>query len=156
MNYIQTEIDLIRDEGVKLRVYKCTAGHPTIGVGHKLSEREILTGLSEISLEQAGNLLRQDIGAALNACFRIFGRERFDALSEPRQRALVNMAFQLGLKGLQGFGKMVKAITAGDWRRAHAEALDSKWARQDSPARARRVAFTLLAEVDEKTIRGTA
>jgi lysozyme len=156
MNYIQVEEDLIRDEGVKLRVYRCTAGHKTIGVGHKLSEREILTGLSEISLEQAGDLLHQDIGTALNACYRIFGRERFDSFSEPRQRALVNMAFQLGHDGLKGFREMIRAVTAGDWARAHTEALNSKWARLDSPARARRVAFALRSGVDEQTARGTA
>lgn len=140
MNYIQVEEDLIRDEGVKLRVYRCTAGHKTIGVGHKLSEREILTGLSEISLEQAGDLLHQDIGTALNACYRIFGRERFDSFSEPRQRALVNMAFQLGETRFRGFRLMIAAVKAGDWAEARRQALDSKWARSDSPARARRVA----------------
>lgn len=156
MNYIQAEIDMIRDEGVKLRVYRCTSGHKTIGVGHKLSERELAQGLSEVSLEQAGDLLHQDIGTALNACYRIFGRERFDSFCESRQRALVNMAFQMGHNGLLEFKDMIRAITAGDWVRAHAEALDSKWARKDSPARARRVAFALRSGVDEQTARGTA
>lgn len=156
MNYIQVEEDLIRDEGVKLRVYKCTAGHKTIGVGHKLSERELAQGLSEISLEQAGDLLHQDIGTALSGCYGIYGRWAFDGFSEPRQRALVNMCFQLGAAGLADFKRMNAAIMRGDWATAHKEALDSKWARQDSPARARRVAFTLLAEVDEKTTRRTA
>lgn len=144
MNYTQTELDLIRDEGIRLRVYRCTAGHPTIGVGHKLTEREILTGLSEISLEQAGHLLHIDIGIALNGCAAIFGRDRFDAFTEPRQRALVNMCFQLGTQGLAGFRRMVAAIMRGDWLTAHREALDSKWATQDSPGRAHRVAEMFL------------
>lgn len=156
MNYTQVEEDLIRDEGVKLRVYRCTAGHKTIGVGHKLSERELAQGLSEISLEQAGDLLRQDIGTALNACYRIFGRERFDSFSEPRQRALVNMCFQLGAAGLADFKRMNAAIMRGDWATAHKEALNSKWAKSDSPARAKRVALPLLADVDEKDVRRTA
>ena len=143
MNYTQTELDLIRDEGVRLRVYRCTAGHLTIGVGHKLTERDVLQGLSEISLEQAGYLLHMDIGIAMNGCASIFGRDRFDGFTEARQRALVNMCFQMGTQGLTKFRKMVDAIMRDDWATAQAEALDSKWARSDSPARAQRVAYML-------------
>ena len=143
MNYTQTELDLIRDEGVKLRVYRCTAGHLTIGVGHKLTEREVLQGLSEISLEQAGNLLHMDIGIAMNGCASIFGRDRFDSFTEARQRALVNMCFQMGTQGLAKFRRMIDAIMRDDWATAQSEALDSKWARSDSPARAQRVAHML-------------
>lgn len=143
MNYTQTELDLIRDEGVRLRVYRCTAGHLTIGVGHKLTEREVLQGLSEISLEQAGYLLHMDIGIAMNGCASIFGRDRFDAMLEARQRALVNMCFQMGTQGLANFRRMIDAIMRNDWAMAQAEALDSKWARSDSPARAQRVAHMI-------------
>ena len=143
MNYTQTELDLIRDEGLRLRAYKCTAGHLTIGVGHKLTERELLQGLSEISLEQAGYLLHMDIGIAMNGCASIFGRDRFDSFTEARQRALVNMCFQLGAQGLAKFRKMVDAIMRDDWATAQAEALESKWAQSDSPARAQRVAHML-------------
>lgn len=143
MNYTQTELDLIRDEGVRLRVYRCTSGKLTIGVGHKLTERELLLGISEISLEQAGYLLHQDIGIAMNGCALIFGRDRFDSMLEARQRALVNMCFQLGTMGLSKFQKMIAGVMVGDWATARVEALNSKWAREDSPARARRVAYML-------------
>ena len=140
MNYTQMELDLIRDEGIRLRVYRCTAGHLTIGVGHKLTEREVLQGLSETSLEQAGYLLHMDIGIAMNGCASIFGRDRFDSFTEARQRALVNMCFQMGAQGLANFKRMIAAIMSNDWDEAADEALDSKWARSDSPERARRVA----------------
>ena len=144
MNYVDMELDLIRDEGIRLRVYRCSNGHPTIGVGHKLTEREILTGLSEISLEQAGHLLHIDIGIAMNGCAAIFGRDRFDSFTEARQRALVNMCFQLGTHGLANFKRMVDAIMRNEWGTAFTEALDSKWARHDSPGRAHRVAGMFL------------
>ena len=63
--------------------------------------------------------------------------------SSQRQRALVNMCFQMGTQGLAKFRKMVAAIMRDDWATAQAEALDSKWARSDSPARAQRVAHML-------------
>lgn len=156
MNYLQTELDLIRDEGVRLRAYRCTAGRLTIGVGHKLTPREIQSDMTTVSLEQAGYLLHQDIGLALAGCYGIFGRWLFDGLSEPRQRALVNMCFQMGTKGLSEFKRMIAAIMRGDWAAAYIEALDSKWARSDSPARARRVALALRADADERTMRRTA
>ena len=144
MNYTQMELDLIRDEGIRLQVYRCTAGHLTIGVGHKLTEREVLQGLSETSLEQAGYLLHMDIGIAMNGCASIFGRDRFDSFTEARQRALVNMCFQMGAQGLANFKRMIAAIMSNDWDEAADEALDSKWARSDSPARAQRVAKMFL------------
>ena len=54
------------------------------------------------------------------------------------------MCFQMGAAGLQGFERMIDAIFKDDWVQAHNEALDSKWARSDSPARAQRVAKMLL------------
>jgi lysozyme len=62
----------------------------------------------------------------------------------------------MGADGLAGFERMVKAILRGDWGAAYIEALDSKWARSDSPARAKRVALTLKADVDEQTMRRSA
>lgn len=144
MNYTQIETELIHDEGVRLRAYKCSKGHLTIGVGHKLTPHEIRAGLNEISMERAGQILHHDIGIAVSGCYGIFGRWRFDGMSEPRQHALVNMCFQLGTAGLAGFEDMVAAIMRDDWETAHKEALNSKWAKKDSPKRARRVAAGLL------------
>ena len=54
MNYTQMELDLIRDEGIRLRTYRCTAGHLTIGVGHKVTPRDRISEGDTISLEAAG------------------------------------------------------------------------------------------------------
>ena len=43
-----------------------------------------------------------------------------------------------------GFKRMIEAIMRDDWPTAKVEALDSKWAKADSPARAQRVANGLL------------
>lgn len=49
------------------------------------------------------------------------------------------MAYNMGVPNLLGFQKMWAALAEGDYARAAAEALDSKYAR-DLPARAGRVA----------------
>ena len=143
MNYTQAEIDLIAEEGLRLRVYRCTAGHPTIGVGHKLTPAELKENLREVSLEWAGRTLHNDIAIAAGGCVMLFGRERFDRMAEPRQRTLMKMVFQMGIDGVMRFRRMVAAVLRDDWVAASREALDSKWARSDSPARARRAAEVL-------------
>lgn len=55
------------------------------------------------------------------------------------QRALAQMAYQLGVDGVIRFRKMLAALERGDRATAAAEALDSDWAQQ-TPARAERVA----------------
>ena len=46
--------------------------------------------------------------------------------------------------GLSGFGRMLAAMERGDYDTAAKEMLDSKWAKQDSPARARRLAKVMV------------
>lgn len=121
--------DLVRDEGLVLTVYTCPAGYPTIGVGRNLQGRGI-------SKAEAFYLLDNDINVCLGdlASFEWWG-----ALNSVRQRALLNMRFQLGSKGFRGFTKMLAALDQRDYVAAAAAARDSKWARADSPQRAARV-----------------
>ncbi len=65
-------------------------------------------------------------------------------LSDARQRALLSMSYQLGVSGLLGFPKMLGALQAGNWREAYRQALDSKWAKSDTPERAQKVAAMFL------------
>jgi lysozyme len=67
-------------------------------------------------------------------------------LSPVRQAVLVEMRYQLGLEGLKGFTEFLKAAKAGDWERAAAEMLDSKWHREDTPARAKKLAKRFLED----------
>jgi lysozyme len=61
-------------------------------------------------------------------------------LDEVRQLALCSMVFQLGIGGATRFVQMLAGLRGGDFNAAADAALDSKWARQDTPARAHRVA----------------
>lgn len=65
-------------------------------------------------------------------------------LSDARQRALIQMSYQLGVSGLLGFPRMLKALQEGNWGEAYRQALDSKWAREDTPERAQKVAAMFL------------
>ncbi len=122
--------ELIRDEGLRLQPYRCTVGKLTIGVGRNLDD----VGISET---EADTLLENDIGRAMAGLDRALPWWR--DLSDARQRALVNMCFNLGLSRLSGFHGMLAALRRGDFDGAAREALNSAWARQVG-ARATRVA----------------
>ena len=53
------------------------------------------------------------------------------------------MCFQMGIKGLKKFKKMLAAMGVGYWNKASDECLDSDYARKDSPLRANRIAKTI-------------
>ena len=60
------------------------------------------------------------------------------ALDDARRAVLVNMAFNMGLgvhgqSGLLGFTRMLGAVERGDYDRASAEMMDSRWAQQVGP-----------------------
>lgn len=55
------------------------------------------------------------------------------------RRALMNMAYQLGVGGVLQFARMLAALRSGNRQLAATEALDSEWHRQ-TPGRAQRVA----------------
>jgi lysozyme len=122
--------DLTADEGVKLKVYTCPAGKLTIGVGRNVEDLGI-------TLQEAMYLLDGDIARVSAELDR--NAPWWRQMSEPRQRALANMCFQLGWPRLSRFVRMLAAMQAGQWDRAAVEARDSLWFRQTQASRTRRV-----------------
>ena len=120
--------ELLRDEGLRLKPYRCTAGKLTIGVGRNLDD-------VGITANEADTLLENNIGCAMADLDRALPLWR--NLSDARRRALVNMVFNMGLSRLMGFRNMLADLCAGDGVGAAAEALNSAWARQVGPRAAR-------------------
>jgi lysozyme len=121
MDREQLEIDLILDEGLRLKPYLDTVGKISIGIGRNLDDR----GISE---REALMLLEGDITIAMADLDRNVPWWR--DLPEPAARALTNMCFNLGWPRLSEFAVMLIALEAGECRQAAAAALDSRWARQ--------------------------
>lgn len=125
---------LIRDEGVRLRPYRDDVGKLTIGIGRNLDD----VGLS---LTEAEYLLDNDIVRAAAAVLAHLPWTH--SLDEVRRAALTNMAFNMGIGGLLGFKRALKALEEGRWEAAAQEMMDSKWARQVG-IRAERLARQVL------------
>ncbi len=113
---------LVRHEGLRLKPYRCTAGKLTIGIGRNLDDRGI-------SQKEAYTMLERDIQDCEQWLIDKIP-EIYNKLDEVRQSVLLNMCFNLGIKGLLGFNNTLAFITSGDWERAANSMLASKWAKQ--------------------------
>lgn len=113
---------LVRHEGLRLKPYRCTAGKLTIGIGRNLDDRGI-------SQKEAYAMLERDI---LDFEQQLLDEipDVYNGLDEVRQSVLLNMCFNLGLKGLLEFKNTLAFIASGDWERAANGMLASKWAKQ--------------------------
>jgi lysozyme len=116
--------ELRRDEGVDRSAYQDHLGFWTIGVG-RLIDRRKGGGLSD---EEIDYLLQNDV--------KRFAKELdkrlpwWRGLDPVRQRVIQNMAFNLGVAGLLSFKNTLAAVKAGEWAKASAGMLASKWAKQ--------------------------
>lgn len=128
------QAELVRDEGLRLKPYRCTAGKLTIGIGRNLEDR----GITEA---EARYLLANDIVSVSDAIEKALPWVR--TLSDARQRALINIGFNVGVHGVFGFRDMLAALQAGDFTTAAAECLDSDAARE-LPSRYHRIAQLFL------------
>ncbi len=108
-------VEKLKDhEGFRERPYQCSEGVWTFGYG-----------FTYLTKDEADIVLRIKV-RKLRARLYPWIRE----LSPERQDVIVNMAFNLGISGLMKFKKMWAAIEVGEWNKAAAEMLDSRWARQ--------------------------
>ncbi len=132
-------------EGCVLKPYYDTEGKLSIGIGRCIDTNPF----TEAELKAVGDwkkgitrnaalmLLRNDVARCQKELPQQI--EFYDKLDLERKYALLDMSFQLGIKGLLGFKKMLGAMKYGNWGQAAKECLNSKYARQ-VPARAKRIA----------------
>jgi len=112
--------DLKRHEGFRSKPYMDTTGHLTIGYGINLD-----AGITE---EEAEWLLVHRVEKIrVTLCKRL---PFFSGLSEARQGVLINMAFNLGIDGLEKFNKTLGYIDKGNYSAAADQMKKSLWFRQ--------------------------
>lgn len=129
--------ELRRDESFVSHGYTDHLGYLTIGIGRLIDQRKG-GGITEAeALYLLGNDV-QKVYAQLHNTLPWFGK-----LSDALQRALCNMAFQMGIDGLLGFKNTLDMIRIGNYKAAAANARLSKWYSQ-TPERAERVIALIL------------
>lgn len=132
--------DLERDEGFRAFLYDdandtpirpgvTVKGHPTAGIGFALD-------VSPLTLQECLPILAGRASAAMNGL--LSASSWVADLSEPRQRALYNMAYQLGVTGLLKFNTFMSLMQQGQFDEAADDLVTTKWYTQ-SGNRAKRI-----------------
>lgn len=127
------EKQLRADEDEVLYAYQDHLGFWTIGIGRLIDKRKG----GGISKAESAYLFANDVAAKTAEVRRAL--PWFDQLSEPRQGVLLNMAFQMGVAGLLEFKNTLAMIEGGHYEAAADGMLNSKWAKEQTPARAKRL-----------------
>lgn len=124
--------ELLSDEGLVLHEYKDSLGYSTIGIGRLIDQRKG----GGITKEEALYLLDNDIERKSAEVYRALPWLKLHP--DQVQRAVINMAFQMGIVGLLTFKNTLALIEGKKYKEAAENALKSKWATQ-TPNRAKRV-----------------
>src|SRR5210317_315897 len=135
------------------RVYKDSEGILTAGVGHALQFRDDDGNLQwvnkdeqyqegyEVPVDVVKSWLIKDAKIANNDAVTKLQDVRPDLLDNKEMVTMVSsFYYQLGKKNGDDFKKMWKAFEEGNGEKAYAEALDSVWAKEQTPERAKRFA----------------
>lgn len=123
------------DEGYSLKVYLCTQGFKTVGIGHNLDadpakhilKRTLKVG-DFITKEEATTLFNYDynkvkIGIAQHM-------PTFSILEEKYQIVITNMVFQMGINGVLAFHNTLDAMQRNDTKAVVSGIENSKYYKQ--------------------------
>lgn len=117
------------EEGVKLRLYRDTAGKLTIGMGHNIEDLGISPAVADL-------MAQEDIANTLHWLSQFAW---FSNADEVRQAVIANMSFNLGPGGLLHFPRMLAAVQAKLYDAAADEMVHSEWYKQVATRGARLV-----------------
>ena len=123
--------DIKKAEGFSSVVYQCTAGYDTIGFGQRVK-------YLRVTKEQAEDWLKEEL-----ANLKYILADKYDWFLPAPQEVkdiVMNMNYQLGVSAFSKFKKTISYISNKDYKMASTEMLDSKWARTDTPRRAKELA----------------
>jgi lysozyme len=129
MNYARLESRICLDEGFRAMPYLDTVGVATIGYGTTAILGEPVTlAHPAITSAVARQLLRIDLFTACLAAQSVV--PRFDEMNHVRQEVLVNMAYNLGAKGLKSLTSMIAAAQTLNFALMAERMRSFKWYRQ--------------------------
>tara|TARA_R110000744_G_scaffold12564_1_gene37284 strand:+ start:234 stop:677 length:444 start_codon:yes stop_codon:yes gene_type:complete len=104
-------------------IYKCSAGHWTIGIGRNV---DINGGLG-LSDDEVRYLLERDIERVIKELSTEY--RWFSDLDDVRKDAMIDISFNLGQTKLRKFVLALDAMERADYKSASQEFLNSDWSR---------------------------
>lgn len=129
MRLVRIERRVALDEGFRAEAYVDTLGYWTIGYGSRWILGEPVTEWTPpITEAVARTLLRAGLWKAALDAQELF--PRWSEFNDVRQEVLVNMAYNLGFRGLAGFRMMRQAAAELDVLAMAEQMVNSRWNRQ--------------------------
>ena len=113
-------------EGYRKKVYQCTEGYDTIGYGFAIKDLIIDEDVADLILMKKLFILLERIHIAF---------AWFKEIDDKAKGVVVNMCYQIGLRGFSKFKKTIYYLETQQYEEAADEMLDSLWAKQ-TPNRA--------------------
>ena len=129
MAWLDKAIDSIaKHEGFSPVVYQCTAGYDTIGYGKRVKYIKVTQEVGREWLGEDAETLKYVLADKY---------DWFLSATDEVKGIVLEMNYQLGVSAFSKFKKTIKYIKVKDYKSASTEMLDSKWARDDTPRRAK-------------------
>ena len=130
--------DIKKHEGFSPKVYECTEGYDTIGYGFAIKDLIIDKDVADLILMRKLHTLLERITIAF---------PWFKDIDDKAKSVVVNMCYQLGIRGFSKFKKTIYYLETEQYEEASTECLDSLWAKQ-TPSRAKDISEQLACLAD--------
>ena len=140
MGYHNLKERIKSNEGFSSKPYKDQLGYLTIGYGHLILPNENILLKKQIHKKELEEIFEKDFKKALsnfNNTFKPF------ILNEKESELLIEMIFQLGIKGCLKFKNLIKNIKKGNKHLVCFDMMDSLWYKQ-TPNRVKTLIKTFL------------
>lgn len=140
MGYHNLKERIKSNEGFSSKPYKDQLGYLTIGYGHLILPNENILLKKQINKKELEEIFEKDFKKALsnfNNTFKSF------TLNEKESELLIEMIFQLGIKGCLKFKNLIKNIKKGNKHLVCFDMMDSLWYKQ-TPNRVKALIKTFL------------
>ena len=140
MGYHNLKERIKSNEGFSSKPYKDQLGYLTIGYGHLILPNENILLKKQINKKELEEIFEKDFKKALsnfNNTFKPF------TLNEKETELLIEMIFQLGIKGCLKFKNLIKNIKKGNKHLVCFDMMDSLWYKQ-TPNRVKTLINTFL------------
>ena len=140
MGYHNLKERIKSNEGFSSKPYKDQLGYLTIGYGHLILPNENILLKKQIHKKELEEIFEKDFNKALskfNNTFKSF------TLNEKESDLLIEMIFQLGIKGCLKFKNLIKNIRKKNKHLVCFDMMDSLWYKQ-TPNRVKTLITTFL------------
>ena len=140
MGYHNLKERIKSNEGFSSKPYKDQLGYLTIGYGHLILPNENILLKKQINKKELEEIFEKDFKKALgnfNNTFKPF------TLNEKESELLIELIFQLGIKGCLKFKNLIKNMRKGNKHLVCFDMMDSLWYKQ-TPNRVKTLIKTFL------------